>query len=69
MVAVATYPIMVDKRLLQISPDKLQEKSHFYGAVIIFKIRKLGGADSNVERCDTTKFFASLSITRMHRND
>ena len=42
----ATYPIMVDKRLLQISPDKLQEKSHFYGAVIIFKIRKLGGADS-----------------------
>lgn len=38
MVAVATYPIMVDKTLLQISPDKLQEKSHFYGACINFKM-------------------------------
>ena len=54
MVAVATYPIMVDKTLLQISPDKLQEKSHFYGAIIIFKIRKLRGADSKEMSKDVT---------------
>ena len=54
MVAVATYPIMVDKTLLQISPDKLQEKSHFYGAIIIFKIRKLRGADSKEISKDVT---------------
>ena len=53
----ATYPIMVDKTLLQISPDKLQEKSHFYGAVMIFKItfvRKLRGAESKEMSKDVT---------------
>ena len=50
----ATYLIMVDKTLLQISPDKLQEKSHFYGAIIIFKIRKLRGADSKEMSKDVT---------------
>ena len=49
VVAVKMYPVMLDKTSLQVFSDKLQEKSQFYGAFIIFKIiviKKLGGAES-----------------------
>ena len=60
---------MLDKISLQVFSDKLQEKSHFYGAFILFKIiviKKLGGTESE----QTTKgvTYTNFSLVLINEN-